>query len=557
MTSKNHFLGLAFALIAFSLALGCTGAPPSATRPVATTATKTSTITPAVSPSPSKTPTPLPFQLWVAAYLPAELKDSMTLPANFVLAQENDSADVHIDIGKSNPVYYWVLALAAPFPTLTDTITTQDLLAIWQGDPSSTFYNHHLVVSKDTYEALSQYWGRPSKANVTIKPSNDLLEATWQNASTWTIVPFESLVPKWKVIQIDGISPLDKNFSLKTYALTIPVSIEVKNPSAQAVLDAIDKGKLLPITSNYDPQKITSVVLTGVTALVRGTAHYMETRGMTYPATDIRDWLVNADILHISNEIPFSPKCPLPFSDQRDLVFCSRPQYIELLEDIGTDVVELSGDHFQDWGADAMLYTIDLYNKERWKYYGGGINLEDGRKPLLIEHNGNKIAFIGCNAKEKGYSGASDTSPGAVHCDFAYLDEQIGKLKKKGYLPIVTFQHLEYYSYQAHPILQNDFRNVAEAGAVIVSGSQAHQPHALEFFNGALLHYGLGNLFFDQVKEGEPQRQAFIDRHIFYNNRHISTELLTMYFIDFARPRPMTKEERQQLLTTVFKASGW
>lgn len=557
MTSKNHLIGFTLALIALSLVLGCTGAPSATTSPVAITATKTKTVTPSVSPSPSKTPTSPPFHLWVAAYLPKELTESITLPDNFVLAQENDSADVHIAISKSDPIYYWVFALAAPFPTLTDTITTQDLLAIWRGSPSGTFYNHRLLVSKDTYEALSQYWGRPSKANVTITPSKDLLETTWQNASTWAIVPFESLAPKWKVIRIDGISPLDKNFSPKDYALTMPVSIEVKNPSAQAFLDTTDKGKLLPNTSNYDPQKITSVVLTGVTALVRGTAHYMETRGMTYPATDIRDWLVNADILHISNEIPFSPKCPLPFSDQRDLVFCSRPQYIELLEDIGTDVVELSGDHFQDWGADAMLYTIDLYKKEGWKYYGGGINLEDGRKPLLIEHNGNKIAFIGCNAKEKGYSGANDTSPGAVHCDFAYLNEQIGKLRKEGYLPIVTFQHLEYYSYQAHPILQNDFRNVAEAGAVIVSGSQAHQPHALEFFNGALLHYGLGNLFFDQVKEGEPQRQAFVDRHIFYNNRHISTELLTMYFIDFARPRPMTEEERQQLLTTVFKASGW
>jgi poly-gamma-glutamate capsule biosynthesis protein CapA/YwtB (metallophosphatase superfamily) len=36
---------------------------------------------------------------------------------------------------------------------------------------------------------------------------------------------------------------------------------------------------------------------------------------------------------------------------------------------------------------------------------------------------------------------------------------------------------------------------------VIVSGSQAHQPHGFEFYNGSLIHYGLGNLFFDQYNE--------------------------------------------------------
>ena len=73
---------------------------------------------------------------------------------------------------------------------------------------------------------------------------------------------------------------------------------------------------------------------------------------------------------------------------------------------------------------------------------------------------------------------------------------------------------------------------MAEAGAVIVTGSQAHQPHAFEFERGSFLHYGLGNLFFDQTNQGEPPRTAFIDRHVFYDGRHISTELLTIYFVD-------------------------
>jgi len=97
-----------------------------------------------------------------------------------------------------------------------------------------------------------------------------------------------------------------------------------------------------------------------------------------------------------------------------------------------------------------------------------------------------------------------------------------------------------------------DFEKAAEAGSVIVSGSQAHQPQAMEFDNNSFLHYGLGNLFFDQYNEGFPERQAFIDRHVFYNGHYINTELLTIMFVDQARPRPMTPSERQDLLTTIF-----
>ncbi|MGW8250716.1 MAG: CapA family protein, partial [Anaerolineales bacterium] len=222
-----------------------------------------------------------------------------------------------------------------------------------------------------------------------------------------------------------------------------------------------------------------------------------------------------------------------------------------------TDVVELTGDHFGDWGSDAMRYTLDLYRQNDMPYYGGGYDLEDARKPLLIEHNGNRLAFIGCNSKEPGYGTARQDNPGAVHCDFDWLTAEIARLRSDGYLPIVTFQDTEYYSYIPQPKLIRDFHPAADAGAVIVSGSQAHQPHGMEFYQGAFIHYGLGNLFFDQYHMGLPTGQGFIDRHVFYDGRYISTELLGIRFVDFARSRPMTPEERQELLQSVFDASLW
>ena len=51
--------------------------------------------------------------------------------------------------------------------------------------------------------------------------------------------------------------------------------------------------------------------------------------------------------------------------------------------------------------------------------------------------------------------------------------------------------------------------------------------------------------------------QEFIDRHVFYDGRHLSVELLTAMLEEYARPRPMTLEERRALLSETFAASQW
>jgi poly-gamma-glutamate synthesis protein (capsule biosynthesis protein) len=310
-------------------------------------------------------------------------------------------------------------------------------------------------------------------------------------------------------------------------------------------------------STNRDPQKMTVLAMTGVTALVRATAFTMEQQGITYPASDIGSILRNADITHISNEVPFAENCPYPNPVQEGVRFCSRSQYIGLLEEVGTDIVELTGDHFADWGSEAMRYTLNLYEQHGWPYFGGGANFKEGRKPVTIEHNGNKLAFIGCNAKGGGFATASQDNPGAVYCDWDWMQNKIASLKAEKYLTVTTFQHFEYYTYVAQPNQIRDAERMIKAGAVIVSGSQAHQPQAIEFLQDGFIHHGLGNLFFDQLDVSEATRQGFIDLHIFYNGRHISTELVTIYFVDYARARLMNSQERADLLQAIFSASGW
>ena len=55
----------------------------------------------------------------------------------------------------------------------------------------------------------------------------------------------------------------------------------------------------------------------------------------------------------------------------------------------------------------------------------------------------------------------------------------------------------------------------------------------------------------------EATRQSFIDRHIFYDGRYLGVELKPMIFVDYARPRPMAGNEKDDLLKLIFHASGW
>jgi poly-gamma-glutamate synthesis protein (capsule biosynthesis protein) len=324
-------------------------------------------------------------------------------------------------------------------------------------------------------------------------------------------------------------------------------------------LQSLDQGSLSPSlslsTSNRDPDKMTTIILTGVTALVRATAYTMEKKGVTYPGRDIRSIMLEADIAHISNEIPFFSGCGYPPNPGlKKLVFCTYPRYMELLTDIGTDIIELTGNHFGDYGPEAMLETLDIYNQTGIPYYGGGANYTDAVKPVFIEHNNNRIAFIGCNRPDIGkFPTATDIRPGAAPCDYNYLKDKIRELVRQGHLVITTFQWNERDEYDPVPIPEQleEFHLMSNSGATIVSGSQAHFPMAMEFYNESFLHYGLGNLFFDQMGEccaGIYNRWEFMDRYVVYDDRLISVELLTMMLEDYSRPRPMTVPERTRFL---------
>jgi hypothetical protein len=531
--------------------------PASYNQSVPPTSVANFTPEPTQKPSPTLTPTPSLLTLYFDPAVPTHLRKPEYFPKNVKIVTSVSEAALTLKPVSAGGKVRWVYALVTPFPTVTDEVSLEDLKNTWQGKPGGPFVGRPLLVSSATRAAFESLWGPSSQSIVSVDSPEVLLEKSWSERPSWAIVPFEELEPRWKVLRVEHQSPIDKNMDPSQYPLTVTFEITGEPWALSAMQQSSASSSLLP-ASNRDPNHMTALLMTGVTALVRATGAKMEANGMTYPAEDIISWFRDADLRHISHEVSFSPHCPNANPFQTTLQFCSRPEYIQLLDYIGTNIVELTGNHVMDWNADSFEYTLQLYHDRGWITYGGGLNQAEARQPVTIEDHGNKIAFIGCNPAGPLIAWAGEKTPGSAACELEWMHSEIGRLRAEGYLVITTFQYYEYYSPEARPWQKLDFEGMLEAGAVIASGSQAHAPQGFGFYQGNFVHYGLGNLFFDQMDiPVVGTRREFLDRHIIYEGRYISTELLTAMLEDYARPRPMTAEERKALLQDMFKASGW
>lgn len=544
---------LYLAILTSILFTGCVSEPPVFIPPEWETPTS-----PAPTPVPA-TETPAP-SLWIAPQVPDELRQAAE-ESGFALAPNHETAILKLEPANAEqqPTSTWVYALVSAFPTVRDGVTFAELQAAWNGNGQA------LIMTESTYRVMQTIFGGEAGPGVVrIVSTEDTEYALWSQREAWAIIPFEFITPKMKVLEVDNHSPIRGNFALDAYPLRLDF--------------VLTGGELVLPASNRDPEKMATVMMTGVTALVRATAYKMEQNSNIYPARDIQQWFLESDIVHISNEIPFAKDCPFPNPGQTRLIFCSDPKYIELLEYIGTDVVELTGNHFQDWGKEATLLTLEMYDERGWPYFGGGRDLADAQKAAIIEHGGMSFAFIGCNpagpefawAREDGWPGAApcgDGWPGKPKDGHGYewLETEIARLTAEGHIVLATFQYFEYYSPEARSWQERDFRRLAEAGAVAVNGSQAHYSQVMEFHSDSFIHYGLGNLFFDQMGYDIPgtenrttkTRWGFITRYVFYDGRLASIELLTTMLEDFSKPRPMTPEERELFLEEYFRESGW
>jgi hypothetical protein len=251
--------------------------------------------------------------LWVDGAVPEEISlmvnnrlgeafDEIVMVDN-----EKDSdfrAEINGDPGSQ--IAIWAMAPVVSFFRDYDSLSYDDFKRFWAGDNDALSYISadgspaQLIVTGEVFKALQTIMGESINENIEIVSEDELL-LNIEDDNSFSIVPFDSIEKKYKVLDLDDMSVFDKELDINGYPFSVTVSLECDDPELEVIAGDYFKD----IMMNRDVGKMTSVIMTGVTAPARGKTigRRMDEYGVIYPAEKIADILRDADITHISNEI--------------------------------------------------------------------------------------------------------------------------------------------------------------------------------------------------------------------------------------------------------------
>jgi poly-gamma-glutamate synthesis protein (capsule biosynthesis protein) len=215
---------------------------------------------------------------------------------------------------------------------------------------------------------------------------------------------------------------------------------------------------------------------------------------------------------------------------------------IESLKNAGFDLVSLANNHAYDYGPEAL---IDTRARLRWagiSVVGAGNNEREAHEPVILERNGIKIAFLGyVNTPVEIYgfdtltAKATPTDPGIAWGEPEVIAEDVHAANKQADVVIVMLHSGVEGIIEPSAVQIALSRAAIDAGALAVIGSHPHVQQGLEFYNGGLIAYSLGNFVFEMDDIGQAFLRLWIDENgirgyawepyrIAYNGRPIPTE---------------------------------
>jgi poly-gamma-glutamate capsule biosynthesis protein CapA/YwtB (metallophosphatase superfamily) len=180
----------------------------------------------------------------------------------------------------------------------------------------------------------------------------------------------------------------------------------------------------------------------------------------------------------------------------------------------------MAGNHAMDWGADALLDTIELLRGKGIQIIGAGRNLAEAREPAIIECNELRVAMLAyCSVLHEGYAAGPDTpgvAPMRASARFEPVDYQPGvpprvvttpdeqdlvdlvadvRAAKERSDAVVRSLH---WGVHFVPRLIADYQKTVvqaafAAGADLILGHHAHVPKAIEVRGGKTCFYSLSS----------------------------------------------------------------
>lgn len=186
----------------------------------------------------------------------------------------------------------------------------------------------------------------------------------------------------------------------------------------------------------------------------------------------------------------------------------------------GFDVISLANNHTLDWGAEVLLETLKKMKKAGLPYVGAGKNIEEARRPVILQRKGNKVGFLAFSSVHpRGYEAEEDkpglnpiriwtiyeqtdyqpgTPPRIVTLpykeDMAAMVEGIRKLKSEVDVVVVSMHWGQHIIPRVIPEYCIDVGHAAvDAGADLILGTHTHIGKGIEVYKGKAIFYSTGN----------------------------------------------------------------
>lgn len=201
-----------------------------------------------------------------------------------------------------------------------------------------------------------------------------------------------------------------------------------------------------------------------------------------------------ADVMCLNNEFTYSMAgAPL---DGKMYTFRANPQRVEVLGELGVDVVSLANNHTYDYGPVAMEDTFTTLENAGISYIGAGRNLKEAMEPLYMEIDGKTIAFVAASRAEKMKMTpqATEEDAGILRCyDTQLFVDEIKTASQNADFVIAYVHWGTEHSYELEEVQTTSAREYIDAGADVIIGAHPHNLQGMEFYQGKPIIYSLGN----------------------------------------------------------------
>lgn len=205
-----------------------------------------------------------------------------------------------------------------------------------------------------------------------------------------------------------------------------------------------------------------------------------------------------ADVMCLNNEFTFSMNgSPL---EGKMYTFRAHPDRVNVLNELGVDIVQLNNNHVYDYGKQAMLDTFETLENAEIDYFGAGRNLGEAMSPVYYTLDDKVVAFVGASRAEKNKMTpqATEERPGILRCyDTELFLQAIEEADANADFVIAVVHWGTEYSYDLEEVQVTTGKEYLDAGADVIIGGHSHCLQGMEFYDGKPIVYSLGNYWFN------------------------------------------------------------